>query len=87
MLDHISAQHPAAIAFDIVFSDPSSLGQKDDIALLTAISNTSKPTVFSFQEADAKGDVPFLGQGQKQSVLRQAGVEPGMTLFPFDPGG
>ncbi|HEY1520297.1 MAG TPA: CHASE2 domain-containing protein [Solirubrobacteraceae bacterium] len=87
VLNHIAAQHPAAIAFDIVFSDPSSLGQKDDIALLTAISNTSKPTVFSFQEADAKGDVPFLGQGQKQSVLRQAGVEPGMTLFPFDPGG
>jgi adenylate cyclase len=86
VLTRISAGRPAAIAFDIVFSDASTLGQKDDIALLNAIGNSKSPTVFSFQETDANGDVRFLGLGQKQSVLRQAGVYPGSTLFPFDPG-
>jgi adenylate cyclase len=86
VLNHISAGHPAVIAFDIVFSDASTLGQKDDVALLNAIGNSKAPTVFSFQETDAHGDVRFLGLGQKQSVLRQAGVYPGMTLFPPDPG-
>jgi adenylate cyclase len=86
VLNHISAGHPAAIAFDVIFSDASTLGQKDDVALLNAIGNSKSPTVFSFNETDADGDVRFLGLGQKQSVLRQAGVYPGSTLFPSDPG-
>lgn len=86
VLGHVSAGRPAVVAFDIVFSDPSSLGQKDDAALLNAIGNSKAPVVLSFQETDAQGDVLLFGLGQKQSVLRQAGVYPGMTLFPFDPG-
>jgi adenylate cyclase len=42
--------------------------------------------VLSFQETDAKGDVRLFGLGQTQKALRQAGVQPGITLFPFDPG-
>src|SRR5689334_16816333 len=35
----ISAQHPAAIAVDIQLSEPSDLGQDDDIALLSAVND------------------------------------------------
>jgi adenylate cyclase len=88
VLNRIGAGHPSAIAFDIVFSDPSSLGQKDDEAFL----NAGTPSLFdrivlSFQETDNKGDVRLFGTGQTQSALRQAGYVPGITLFPLEPGG
>jgi adenylate cyclase len=88
VLNRIAAGHPRVAAFDIVFSDPSQLGQKDDVALLNAIgnNNVNGRLVLSFQETDAKGDVRLFGLGQTQSALRQAGVQPGSTLFPFDPG-
>jgi adenylate cyclase len=86
VLNRIDAGHPAAVAFDIVFTDPSQLGQKDDIALLDALGNANGRVVLSFQETDAKGDVRLFGVGQTQSALRRAGVQPGSTLFDFDPG-
>jgi adenylate cyclase len=88
VLNRIGAGHPSAVAFDIVFSDPSSLGQNDDVKLLTALgnNNVNGRVVLSFQETNAKGDVKLFGLGQTQKALRQAGVEPGITLFPFDPG-
>jgi adenylate cyclase len=87
-LNRIGAGHPSVVASDIVFSDPSSLGQKDDVALLTALGNknVNGHVVLSFQETDAKGDVRLFGLGQTQAALRQAGIQPGITLFPFDPG-
>ena len=42
--------------------------------------------MLSFQETNSKGDVRLFGLGQTQKALRQAGVQPGATLFPFDPG-
>ena len=88
VLNRIAAGHPSAVAFDIVFSDPSSLGQNDDVALLNALGNdnVNGRVVLSFQETDGKGAVKLFGLGQTQKALRQAGVEPGITLFPFDPG-
>jgi adenylate cyclase len=88
VLNRIGAGRPGAVAFDIVFSDPSSLGQNDDVKLLTALGNdnVNGHVVLSFQETDSKGDVKLFGLGQTQSALRKAGVEPGITLFPFDPG-
>jgi adenylate cyclase len=88
LLNRIAAGHPAAVAFDVVFSDPSQLGQKDDLALLNALgnNNVNGRVVLSFQETDSKGDVRLFGLGQTQKALRQAGVEPGITLFPVDPG-
>jgi adenylate cyclase len=86
VLNRITAGHPAAVAFDIVFSDASTLGQKDDVALLTALGNANGRDVLSFQETNSKGDVRLFGLGQTQKALRQAGVYPGSTLFPFDPG-
>ena len=89
VLNRIAAGRPKAVAFDIAFSDPSSLGQKDDVALLNALgdNNLNGRVVLSFQETDSKGDVRLIGLAQTQAALRQAGVEPGITLFPFDPGG
>jgi CHASE2 domain-containing sensor protein len=89
VLNQIGAGHPSVVAYDIAFSDPSSLGQKDDGALLNALgnSNINGEVVLSFQETDSKGDVRLFGLGQTQSALRQAGVEPGSTLVPADPGG
>ena len=88
VLNRIGAGKPAVAAFDIAFSDPSSLGQKDDVALLNALGtdNVNGHVVLSFQETDSKGDVRLFGLGQTQKALRQAGVQPGITLFPFDPG-
>ena len=88
VLNRIGAGKPKAVAFDIVFSDPSSLGQNDDVALLTALgnNNVNGRVILSFQETNAKGDVKLIGLGQTQAALRKAGVEPGMTLFPYDPG-
>jgi adenylate cyclase len=88
VLNRIAAGHPSAVAFDVVFSDPSSLGRNDDIALLSALGNdnVNGRVMLSFQETDSKGDVKLFGLGQTQKALRTAGVEPGMTLFPFDPG-
>jgi adenylate cyclase len=89
LLDRIGAGKPKAVAFDVAFSDPSQLGQKDDVALLNALGNDNinGHIVLSFQETDANGDVRLIGQAQTQKALRQAGVLPGATLFPFDPGG
>jgi adenylate cyclase len=88
VLNRIGAGRPSAVAFDIAFSDPSSLGQNDDVKLLTALGgdNVNGRVVLSFQETNAQGAVRLFGIGQTQAALRKAGVEPGITLFPFDPG-
>jgi serine/threonine protein kinase/CHASE2 domain-containing sensor protein len=103
VFSRIAAGHPKAIAYDIVFSQPSSLGQNDDVALATAINNfacQSAPpsacagnnnpppkSAFSIEETSAKGNFEFLGSGQGATLLQQLGARPGSTFFPFDPGG
>src|SRR5437899_3596925 len=46
----ISAQHPAAIAADIQFSEASPLGQNDDVALLSAINDAHAKAIVSDHE-------------------------------------
>jgi adenylate cyclase len=88
VIDNIAAQHPKAIAFDIQFSQPSSLGQKDEVAFLNAVGNANGRLVLSWTTTDpATGDVQLFGLAQTQSALRQAGVEPADGLFPDEPGG
>ena len=87
VLSQIAAGHPRAVAFDIVFSQPSSLGQNDDLALLNAINNFPKRTVFSIQETKRGGDFEFLGSGQGAKLMQEVGARPGATFFPVDPGG
>ena len=103
VLDHIAAGAPAAMAYDVVFSQPSSLGQNDDIALLTSVNNftchlspasacagNKNPpvrTVFSIQETKKNGDFEFAGSGQGAKLLQEVGARGASTFFPFDPGG
>jgi adenylate cyclase len=87
LIDRIAAGNPAAIAFDVQFSESSNLGQNDDIALLTSISNHPGKAIFSFTETLPNGDIRFLGSGQGTKLLSEVGARPADGLFPFDPGG
>ncbi|HEY1509749.1 MAG TPA: adenylate/guanylate cyclase domain-containing protein, partial [Solirubrobacteraceae bacterium] len=83
----ISKQHPAAIAVDVQLSEPSSLGQNDDVALLEAVSNAHGKTIFSDTEPTDTGNVSFLGSGKGTALLKSVGARPAEGSFPFDPGG
>jgi adenylate cyclase len=83
----ISAQHPAAIAVDVQLSEPSTLGQDDDIALLSAVNDAHGKVIFSDTEPTAKGNVAFVGSGKGTALLKSVGSRPAEGSFPFDPGG
>jgi adenylate cyclase len=87
VISNIAAQHPKAIAFDVQFTQPSDLGQKDEVAFLNGVSDANGRLILSWTATDAKGDVQLFGLGQTQSALRQAGVQPANGLFPTEPGG
>jgi len=88
VINNIAAQHPKAIAFDVQFSQQSSQGQKDEVAFLNALGNANGRIVLSWTVTDpSNGDVQLFGLAQTQKALRQAGVQPGMGLFPDEPGG
>jgi adenylate cyclase len=87
LVDRIGAEHPAVIAFDIQFSEPSSRGQNDDVALLNALNRYPGKTVFTFTETDKHGNVIFLGSGEGTKLLAAVGARAGNGLYPFDPGG
>jgi adenylate cyclase len=83
----ISKQHPAAIAVDIQLSEPSTLGQDDDVALLSAVNDAHGKVIFSDTEPTSKGNVAFLGSGKGTALLKSVGARPAEGSFPFDPGG
>jgi CHASE2 domain-containing sensor protein len=83
----IAAQHPAAIAVDIQLSEPSELGQNDDIALLSAVDDAHGKVIFSDTEPDATGNVAFVGSQKGTALLKSIGSRPAEGSFPFDPGG
>jgi len=86
LLNRIDAGHPAAVGFDVVFSQPSNLGVNDDTAFLNAINGAHGKTVFSIQETSQNGDFQFFGvDGRK--LQRIVPFQPASTFFPFDPGG
>ena len=87
VISRIAAQHPAAIAFDVQLSEPSELGQNDDVALLNDISNYPHKIVFSDTEPDAKGNVAFLGSGQGKKLLGAVGSLPAEGSFPNESAG
>jgi adenylate cyclase len=87
LITRIAAEHPAAIAYDVQLTDPSQLGQGDDIALLNAINNSGGRTVFSTTETEANGNTRFLGSPQGTKLLHEVGSRPAEGLFPYDPGG
>jgi adenylate cyclase len=87
VISRIAADHPAAIAFDVQLTEPSQLGQSDDLALLNAINGAHGKTVFSTTETDAKGNTRFLGSTQGTKLLHEVGSRPAEGGFPFDRGG
>src|SRR6476660_6140758 len=82
----ISAQHPAAIAVDVQLSEPSTLGQNDDIALLSAVNDAHGKVVFSNTEPTETGNVKFVGSEKGTALLTSVGARPAEGSFPFDPG-
>ena len=82
----ISAQHPAAIAVDVQLSEPSSLGQNDDIALLSAVNDAHGKVIFSDTEPTETGNVKFVGSEKGTALLKSVGSRPAEGSFPFDPG-
>jgi adenylate cyclase len=87
LINRIVAEHPAAIAYDVQFSEASLRGQNDDVAMLDAISKTHGKTVFSTTETDKQGNVVFLGSGEGTKLLHEVGSRAANGLFPFDSGG
>ena len=87
VISNIAAQHPKAIAFDVQFTQPSDLGQKDEVAFLNGVGDANGRLILSWTATDSKGDVQLFGLGQTQSALRQAGIQPANGLFPAEPGG
>jgi adenylate cyclase len=87
VISRIAAEHPAAIAFDVQLTEPSQLGQGDELALLNAINDSHGKTVFSTNETDAKGNTRFLGSTEGTKLLSEVGSRPAEGSFPFDRGG
>ncbi|HEY3728867.1 MAG TPA: adenylate/guanylate cyclase domain-containing protein [Solirubrobacteraceae bacterium] len=91
LIERIAAEHPAAIAYDIQFTESSggsaNASQADEVALLNAINDAHGRTVFSTTETTAKGDTRFLGSAKGTKLLRLVGSRPANGLFPFDADG
>ncbi|MBV9197177.1 MAG: adenylate/guanylate cyclase domain-containing protein [Solirubrobacterales bacterium] len=87
VISRIAAEHPAAIAFDVQLSEPSQLGQQDDVALLSDVNSYPNKMVFSDTEPDAHGDVAFLGSGQGTKLLQSVGAQPAEGSFPNESAG
>jgi CHASE2 domain-containing sensor protein len=82
VLSRISAQHPAAVAFDVQLSEPSALGQNDDVALLNDIQSSGGKAIFADNEPTTRGDVSFLGSGEGKKLLGEVGARARSPLTP-----
>jgi adenylate cyclase len=86
VLNNVIRDKPKAVALDIQFSERSSLGINDDIALLTALQNSNHKVVLSNTEPDPKGRIiEFGANGNK--LLAEVGATPADGAFPNDPDG
>jgi adenylate cyclase len=91
VIDRIAAQDPAAIAYDVQFSESSPgsprASQADEVALLEAIDHAHGATVFATTETDAQGNTRFLGSTEGSTLLREVGSRAASGLFPDDSAG
>ena len=86
VLGNIMREAPKAVAFDIQFSEHSSLGESDDIALLTELQNSNRRVVLSNTEPSSTGQIQEFGvNGNK--LLSEVGATPADGAFPNDPDG
>ncbi|HEY2213741.1 MAG TPA: adenylate/guanylate cyclase domain-containing protein [Acidimicrobiales bacterium] len=87
LINRIAAEHPAAIVYDVQFTEASQHGQADDLDLLNAINDAHGRTVFATTETDAHGNTRFVGTAQGTKLLHEVHSQVGNGLFPYDTGG
>ncbi len=89
VMNRINAQHPAAIAFDVQFSQrsPGSNYLADETPFADAISNTNGRIVFSTTQPETNGDSHFLGSDANTLIREGLSMRIGNGNFIVDPGG
>ena len=86
VLNNIMREKPKAVAFDIQFSERSSLGTNDDIALATALQNSNGKVVLANDEPSPTGQIEEFGvNGNK--LLAEVDATPADGAFPNDSDG
>jgi adenylate cyclase len=95
LLDRLAAEGPAAIAFDVQFTEPTIPPKKgipsafawasspEDVALIKAVRRADN-VVLSTTEVGPNGETAVLGGNL---ILKDAGAEAGNTNLPPDTGG
>jgi adenylate cyclase len=83
VLDRIYSGDPAAIAFDVQFTEPAERPEEDN-ALINAVARTKGKTVLATTEVGQNGETSVFGGGE---VLRGIGAHVGNSNFPTDRDG
>ncbi|HEY5319212.1 MAG TPA: CHASE2 domain-containing protein, partial [Solirubrobacteraceae bacterium] len=86
MLSNVTGEKPKAVAVDIQFSERSSLGENDDIALLTALQNSNHKVVLANDEPSSSGQIQEFGANGNK-LLSEVGATAADGAFPNDPDG
>ncbi len=84
VLAEIMKGEPAAVAFDIQFTEPSRYGAADDDAFIDAVARTHGKTVLATTEVGPGGTTNIFGG---DDVLRRIGAHPAISNFPTDRDG
>lgn len=89
-IERLEHHNPAAVGFDVMFSEPSRLGESDDAQLEAAIKRASYPIVFPI-ETSAQGALKPLERFSSHTQLGHINVtvDPDgvVRTFPFESGG
>jgi adenylate cyclase len=87
VIDHIVADHPQAIGYDVQFTEMPK-NPHEDVSLAESIygaTSAGVPVVLDTTETDAKGATRILGGNP--ALLRSIGVRPSSANLPTDPDG
>ena len=82
VLDRVRAGGPAAVVYDVQFTEPTTPAQ--DNALIEAVAHTRGRTVLSTTEVGPNGETAIFGGGP---ILQQIGAKAGNGNVRPDPGG
>jgi adenylate cyclase len=83
LLDRVDRADPAAILFDVQFTEPSADPAQDN-ALIEAVARTKGKTILSTTEVADNGQTSVFGGGE---ILREIGARVGNSNFPTDRDG
>ncbi len=85
LINRIASQQPAAIAFDVQFSQQTSYG--DEVPFVNAISNVNGRIVFAANATAPNGDSLFLGEDAYTLIHEGLVMHFGNAAQITDPGG